>query len=44
MDDPVDLFDRAAARAHDVMAAVTGDQLAFATPCREWSVQDLTRP
>jgi uncharacterized protein (TIGR03086 family) len=41
VDDPVDLFDRAAARAHDVMAAVTGDQLALATPCREWSVQDL---
>jgi uncharacterized protein (TIGR03086 family) len=41
MPDPVDLFDRAAAGAHGVMAAVTVDQLTLPTPCREWTVQDL---
>jgi uncharacterized protein (TIGR03086 family) len=41
MPDPVDLFDRATARAHGVMAAVTVDQLPLPTPCREWTVQDL---
>ena len=41
MPDPVDLFERATARAHGVMAAVTVDQLPLPTPCRQWTVQDL---
>lgn len=39
--DPVQLFSKATARGSDVMAGVSAEQLALATPCTEWSVQDL---
>ncbi len=39
--DPVVLFSKATARGCEVMAGVSGEQLALPTPCAEWSVQDL---
>lgn len=41
MPDPVALFERATARAAEVMTNVTPAQLADPTPCTEWCVQDL---
>lgn len=38
---PVELFEQATARMRQVMAGVRADQLAGATPCSEWAVQDL---
>jgi uncharacterized protein (TIGR03086 family) len=38
---PVQLFERAAARAARVLAGVRPDQLADPTPCTQWSVQQL---
>jgi uncharacterized protein (TIGR03086 family) len=39
--DPVQLFQRATARAAAVMGGVTPGQLTAATPCSAWSVQQL---
>jgi uncharacterized protein (TIGR03086 family) len=39
--DPVELFQRATARAATIMDAVTQRQLTAVTPCSEWSVQQL---
>jgi uncharacterized protein (TIGR03086 family) len=39
--DPVQLFQRATARAAALMGAVTPEQRTAATPCSEWSVQQL---
>jgi uncharacterized protein (TIGR03086 family) len=40
-EDPVARFDRAAALADSVIAAVRPEQLADPTPCAEWSVRQL---
>jgi uncharacterized protein (TIGR03086 family) len=40
-EDPVARFDRAAAFADSVIAAVRPEQLADPTPCSEWSVRQL---
>jgi uncharacterized protein (TIGR03086 family) len=39
--DPVRLFQRAAARASTIMGGVTPEQRTAATPCSQWSVQQL---
>jgi uncharacterized protein (TIGR03086 family) len=39
--DPIALFEAAAAQADRVVAAVREDQLADPTPCTEWRVRDL---
>jgi uncharacterized protein (TIGR03086 family) len=39
--DPVELFRRATARAATIMDAVAPGQLTAATPCPQWSVQQL---
>jgi uncharacterized protein (TIGR03086 family) len=39
--DPVRLLQRATARASTIMGGITPEQRAAATPCSEWSVQQL---
>jgi uncharacterized protein (TIGR03086 family) len=39
--DPVEMYRRATSGAIDVMRTVTADQLGGATPCSQWSVQQL---
>jgi uncharacterized protein (TIGR03086 family) len=41
MSSPTNLFERATARAADVVEGVRPDQLDLPTPCAQWSVQDL---
>jgi uncharacterized protein (TIGR03086 family) len=39
--DPIDLYRRASTRVIEVVASVDAGQMEMATPCAEWSVQDL---
>ena len=39
MPNPVDIFERASRRAHQIMAGIRPEQLDAATPCAEWDVR-----
>src|SRR5438445_4595232 len=41
MSDPIDLLERTARAANQVVAGVKVDQLDDPTPCTEWTVRDL---